>query len=982
MKIMQKLTIKNLLMNKARTLVTIIGILLSAALITLIAGMASSLQQTAVNYSVQASGDYIVNFYGDMTKINLDDYVQNRNVKNVYTTATVGVAENEYSKYESMPYIVVKSVSEGGFENCFNGRLKEGRYPKNSNEIVLSKDFVSGTTKEYKVGDTLKLNLGYTCVTTTEYYIDETSEMSDNAEKNAETKTYCMPLDSPYAGEDTEFMPYIEKTYTIVGILDNVSRSIGTYQYNSGFTYIYTAYDGNINEIVPQPGLDNEDEHAYNLAIFLQFTPEGELNYKNVIADILGVDDAIAVSQYINHSLTSVNQTDIYDALARNNLYGFEVNQSILHTKMIELSLEEAFMIVSALVIIFGIVIISSIFIIRNSFYISITEKSKLYGMLASTGATPSQIRNNVFFEGFLLGIVGIPLGILLGIAGTMGLVQLCNTTLEGVLAGVQMIFSVSWQAVAMAFVLCAGTIFMSVLSPSIETSRISPIVAIRGNQDIKISKKNRKKEKSYKTPKFIQKRFGIGGSIAWKNLQRSKKRYRATVISITASVTVYLAISTVVGCLVSYMDNQFSGMKYNISVYIDDDLDTKENVRKSLDKYYKFANGEDISESTYSASIPNIAALDFPANMLSEYEVDSFIEEQREKDNILIPYMSVEAIDNKTFDEFAKKLGSSYEKLKGKAIIFDKVKSQEQKFDENGNYAGYEYVHRPVFKDMVGYTFKLQDHIAYMYEHPYEDENDEEYDEYYNQEEYEKEKKEYLEKNGKIFEIEIGAAVTPENMALFREYKDMNGNIIADGGVIIYVSEDWLVENANINENIWICYDINSSDPQQTEIRLDEMGVQKNDINNIAQYVAQINSISFIMQFFVYSFIGIITLIGLTNVFNTINTNMNLRKKEFASLRSIGMTNSEFDRMITLESFFYSFKSLAIGIPLGLGIGVGGYFWLHSMSNGVVKYSFPIMPLLLAIGAVGLLVWLIMTVSIRKVRNQNVIETIRNDNI
>ena len=976
MKIMQKLTIKNLLMNKARTLVTIIGILLSAALITLIAGMASSVQQTAVNYSVQASGDYIVRFYGDFKKIKLDNYKQNRDVSNVYATADLGVAMNEYSKYETMPYVVVKSVSEGGFENCFNAKLKEGRYPKNTDEVVLSSSFVSNTTKEYKIGDTIKLNLGYASITVTDYYIDETSEISEQAEKTSKTTTFYTPhREINYYG-DMELTPQLEKTYTVVGILDNVSRSIDIDPYNSSFTYIYTAYDANTKDIVPYYTGENS-QGQYDADIFLQFTPQGEQNYKNVIADILGIDDPTEVIKYINGQ-----GNNLYEIIFANNIYSLDINHSILHTKMIELSLEEAFMIVSALVIIFGIVIISSIFIIRNSFYISITEKSKLYGMLASTGATPSQIRNNVFFEGFLLGLVGIPLGILLGIAGTMGLVQLCNTTLEGVLAGMQMVFSVSWQAVAMAFVLCAGTIFMSVLSPSIETSRISPIVAIRGNQDIKISKRNRKKEKSYKTPKFIQKRFGIGGSIAWKNLQRSKKRYRATVISITASVTVYLAISTVVGSLVSYMDSQFSGMKYNITVYINDDLDTKENVRKSLDKYYKFADGEDIIESSYSASISNIVALDFPTNMLSEYKVYGFVDEERGKDILTIPYMSLKAVDNKTFDEFAKKLGSSYEKLKDKAIIFDKVKSQEQKFDENGNYDGYEYVHRPVFKDMVGYTFKLQDHIAYMYEHPYEDENDEEYDEYYNQEEYEKEKKEYLEKYGKTFEIETGAAVTPENMELFREYKDINGNIIGDEGVTIYVSEDWLIENFNITDHIWIGYDINSSDPQQTEIRLSEMGIQKNDIYNIAQYVAQINSISFIMQFFVYSFIGIITLIGLTNVFNTINTNMNLRKKEFASLRSIGMTNSEFDRMITLESFFYSFKSLAIGIPLGLGIGVGGYFWLHSMSNGVVKYSFPIMPLLLAIGAVGLLVWLIMTISIRKVRNQNVIETIRNDNI
>ena len=78
-------------------------------------------------------------------------------------------------------------------------------------------------------------------------------------------------------------------------------------------------------------------------------------------------------------------------------------------------------------------------------------------------------------------------------------------------------------------------------------------------------------------------------------------------------------------------------------------------------------------------------------------------------------------------------------------------------------------------------------------------------------------------------------------------------------------------------------------------------------------------NSFSLLIQIFVYGFILVISLIGLTNIFNTITTNMRLRSKEFAMLRSVGMTNREFNRMVRLESLFYAVKALLIGIPLGV---------------------------------------------------------------
>lgn len=143
--------------------------------------------------------------------------------------------------------------------------------------------------------------------------------------------------------------------------------------------------------------------------------------------------------------------------------------------------------------------------------------------------------------------------------------------------------------------------------------------------------------------------------------------------------------------------------------------------------------------------------------------------------------------------------------------------------------------------------------------------------------------------------------------------------------------------------------------------------------------YYTDFLSVFYRIAFF-YGFIIVISLIGITNVFNTINTNMRLRSKEFAMLKSIGMTKKEFNRMIRLESLFYGLKSLLIGVPLGL---LGGYAIFKATGNTIMlDYSFPTMAVLISIVFVFFVVWLIMKISISKVNKQNIIETIRNDNI
>ena len=137
------------------------------------------------------------------------------------------------------------------------------------------------------------------------------------------------------------------------------------------------------------------------------------------------------------------------------------------------------------------------------------------------------------------------------------------------------------------------------------------------------------------------------------------------------------------------------------------------------------------------------------------------------------------------------------------------------------------------------------------------------------------------------------------------------------------------------------------------------------------------------LISIFLYGFITVITLIGVTNIFNTITTNMNLRSKEFAMLKSIGMTKKEFNKMIRLESIFYGCKSLFIGIILGTGIS----YWIYKVVIGAdvtsnLSFIFPTIPIIISIIFISVIVGIIMKYSLNKINKQNIIETIRNENI
>lgn len=895
MKILNKLTVKNLKLNKSRTIVTIIGIMLSCALIMVVAGMAASAQQTMVNLQINMTGNYDLFVKGANKKI-IDNAQANRNVKDIYIKQNLGCAYLPQAKFDTKPYINVVAFNEKSFTDCFNVTLKEGRLPQNGNELVLSQSVIENSKADYKLGDTVALDLGKRVYASgDEIPLDDTDYFNDTngTEKLVDTH---------------------KKTYTVVGVFNKVSSSYFAADSISASSSAFTLAE------------ENDDIND----LFISFTSDGEKDYITTSGEILNLtgDDFESLK----------NDFEVY--LENGDFYEASINKDLLRYKGFALSDEYMRMLFSLAVIIIVIIAISSIFVIRNSFAISITEKTKLYGMLASIGATSKQIRHNVLFEGFVLGIIGIPAGILLGVGVIALLVVILNALLENMLNGISFVYAVPWWAAVISAVMSAVIILFSTLSSAFRASRIAPITAIRGNNDIKI---NKNKRKSYKAPKFIKKLFGVGGEIAYKNLKRSKKKYRTTVISIIVTVAMFISISTFIEYGMKITGDHFKDISYNITVHANDKLsyDEYENVYKRI-----------IADTDINSSIK--ACENYYGNIVGL--TDYYTEDAKAAELSGGDLAYVFGVDNKSFKEYVTALGYNYDDVKDKALITNDFKYYNS---DNILIKGKE------FDLPMNTVVKLYPNGNPSYtEDDIKEIQKTDPDFVYNPDDY------------KSVDLVIYDTIN----------KEVPGSIVSgimstlnEGSVL--VSEDYFKklfgEDNDYTTRVIV---IDSAEPAQTVEYIKNLGIDGLDIYNLNDQKEMMNAVVLIIAIFAYGFIIVISLIGITNVFNTINTNMRLRSKEFAMLKSIGMTKKEFNRMIRLESLFYGLKSLLIGVPLGL---LGGYAIFKATGNTIMlDYSFPTMAVLISIVFVFFVVWLIMKISISKVNKQNIIETIRNDNI
>lgn len=848
MSILNRLTIKNLRLNKKRTIVTIIGIILSTALMVGIGLLFSSFQDLMIRDTIGYSGKYEAK-YNDVDLIKLND-IKNKNFTYFYEKP-IGFSKTQSSN-EYKPYMYITSVNREYFDEL---KLIEGDIPKNENEIVISNHVITNGGLDYKVGDIVTFTYG-----------------SRNIDGNI-TLANSELVDGEFLTNGGTH------TYKIVGIVDRSNFESYSASGYTAFTIDVNSDNGNVNLYVMFNKNKNIIKQSEELAKELNYN--GDINYNSTLLALYG-----------------------------ESTYG-NVMSSMSGMMIIMLSL----------------VSIGCIIVIYNSFAISVMERKREFGLLSSIGATKKQIKKSVFYEALVVGVIGIILGILGAYIGIGTVILIINNLISDMLEyKLHLVTNLLFIIIPVIFMIIV--IGVSAFIPSRRASKVSPIEAIRQNDDIKINKRK------IRTSKLVLKLFGIEGEIALKNIKRNKKKYRVTIVSLFISIVLFISFSSYMNYTLNTASSVMGEVPYDYRIsYFGDD-----NNKEALDKINEIVKSSDVKEYV-SYSVGNLSIIGdytYSDEYLDFYKSAYGDDGIKALNNLKYQSIYILVLDDNSYNKYKNLIGLD----KDSVILLNKFKGVSY---GNNNRVNYDI---PVINN-GNINIKICNFAD-------DEEN--------------VDTTKYCNKNiDNIF-------VTNKSFDLIEEFS--------------YMDDFKLIVNKKLYDSIldggtdFTQFNIISDNTNNIDKLTKELDKYSNvNYINIKESMKQANNLILVVKILMYGFISLVTLIGVTSVFNTISTSMALRKREFAILRSIGLTRGGFNKMLFFESLFFGMKSLIFALPVSIGVTILIHYSLSDMMS-ISTIIIPWKAIIISIVSVFIIVLLTMMYSSSKIKKHNIIEQIREENI
>lgn len=868
MNLYTSLTLRYLKENKRRTIVTIIGIILSTALICGIGNISVSLMDHQIRETIANDGEFHATFY-DIKKDDISTITNSAGISKSALSESLGYAKlDKYDKY----MIQIKEYDENDFKG-YQIKLKDGRFPSNDKEIVLSEESLKKSNK--KIGDSISFNIGKR--------VDE-----DGNSREGDLLAY----------ENEKIINATKKDFKIVGTIEkpgvewNGSDAVVT-----GITYL------DINNIDKNQDVNvsisvNKPTEIYEIA------PKIAKNLGLKLKDVSG--DNYNNKQGIHYENLSFNEHLL-------RLQGASVYSNINNS------------IYMIIIIVTVLVVICTIATVYNAFSISISERKKQFGILNSIGATKSQIIKLVFIEAFIVSVIAIPIGIVCGTISVDLVFRFIQRFFENsFIADMNLRVVYNPYIIIGSILIVLITIGISAILPAITAAKISPLEAIKNSSNLKIGK-----VKDSKIVRFI---FKTEGVLAYKNLRRNKKKFRITLFSLIISVVIFISFSGFMKLFIKANQVQSSQMNYDLYLYKngfaeDDKIINELKKVKGIENFSinnEYSIGTNVGENNINKGYKELIEKYFTKENKNDEVVYNF-------SNSLFFFPGDEAIS----------------KLKLKTGKFDK----ETAIKENGiilrNKSYYEELGKKGDVSLTNY--KVGD-IIDAYEIGYDEKND----------------KEIIET------VKLKVLATTEDL--------LPGQLSSSYMGLDFITYDEVGQKLGFNINKGRMY-ISTNKEENTRKAIKEIAEKYGyTVNDEIEYARKNEQSMMAMKVFVYGFVSVISLVSITNIVNTISTNINLRKRELAIIKSIGVTPSGFNKMIYLESLLYGALSLIYGIPIGMGITI----LMNKTLGDVINLGMVIPWNAIIISFVGIFIitFIASYIPMKKINKENIIDSIRQESI
>ena len=897
MNILRTFTKKSLLANRTRTVVTIIGILLSMALFTAVIEGAYSGHQFIIRNIEDSEGAWMINETG-LTPGEAETLRTTYGVGKsaVWNEAGWGLFDPENADGAERPYLVVESMGEG-IEELLPPRLISGRLPENPGELLLPASFTLYSGLNLRTGDTLTIALG----------------------KRVTTAGEPLTIVDPFMGPDGETVADpTDRTYTVVGVYDPFIRDVDSFE-NPGYIALTSGEAGNGNTTVfctlKHPGATTRWLNSH--------PPVG---LRRVHSDLKRFNGSFGSSE-----LTTV-------------LYGFTG--------------------VLVFLVAFG-----SISLIYNSFSISVSERTRQFGILKSIGATKKQIRGSVLYEARLLAAVGIPAGLVVVCAGiviTLYCLRDAFASMAG--EGTQMKLVLNPVALLIAALVCLVTTLISASIPARRAIRVSPIDSIRQTDDVKLS------AREVKTSPLTRKLFGFEGMMAAKNFKRNRKRYRSTVVGLFLSVMLFISASSFCSYLTGAVKDVAGGSEYDIRYYTSGE--EREDPEGTLAMLMTAGGAEEGTYEDYTFMTYRV-----PLEVIHPEAKELLSTDPEQGKDYYNWTGSIVFLRDESFRQLCEANGQDpadyFDPEHPQAMVLNLSRTMREVKDGSVRYGWMHTLDEGKIPCTLSGASPMEKE-GYVFTG-------------YSTSESGERMLNYLPLD------ERGAAVDgPEESFPASEAEEVTdytvGGLIgttvfgaaADQFTLFYpfsMEKAVLGEDADLGQTDFYFNAANHAQAYDAmQDALTEAGLTTTRLWDYAEQEESTRMLVKVVNVFAYGFIILISLIALANVFNTISTNVLLRRREFAMLHSIGLGNRGFRRMMNYECVIYGLKGLMWGLPAAFAMTF--VIWRITGSAFETGFYVPWTSVAIAVGSVFAVVFATMLYASAKLRQDNTVDAMKNENL